>query len=45
MLSDLVIYDKHLTDDEVKEISDLLVVNVPRTTRCCWDGHTAVVMG
>ena len=41
-ITDLVVFDRHLTDVEVQQASALLG-SVPAQPRvCCWDGHEAI---
>ena len=44
LITDLLIFDKHLDDAAIKEISDLLQQQgvVERPQPCCWDGHKTV---
>eukprot|EP00056_Hartaetosiga_gracilis_P010237 m.150073 g.150073 ORF g.150073 m.150073 type:complete len:1083 (+) comp13278_c0_seq1:52-3300(+) len=42
-VSDVVIFNRHLTDEEIDDISFLLRGQPERPTVCCWDGHKGVV--
>lgn len=44
LITDLFIFNSHLDDDAIEEISALLSEQgvVKRTQPCCWDGHKAV---
>ena len=41
-ISDLVVFDRVLSDDEVVKISTLMQNREKRPVQCCWDAHMGV---
>ena len=41
-ISDLLVYDRVLSDEEVVKVSNLLQNRVKRAVQCCWDEHMGV---
>jgi len=41
-VTDVIIFQRHLSDQEVSEVNALLMGVPDAPTPCCWDGHLAV---